>query len=1027
MKAILTTVLLVAAVGCPAMAQTGRELVESSGVRGGLIVCLEGADEIVLEELRVNDRYLVQGLFVDGNPLESERRRIQANGGYGPVSLRPYSGETLPYVDNLVNLIVAGDCGRLAPAEVYRVLAPNGVLLTKVPPKVDGLDFAAEPSEIKGWTKVVKNWPDGMGQWTHWLCGPDNNAVCADDMAAFPREMQWQQAPLWLKSHELIPALSAVVSAQGRLFYILDECAETSAGMGGMPERWQLIARDAFNGVELWKRPIAQWGTSYWMSMGKDGRRLEGGRLSQPPEVLRRLVAVGDKVFVTLGLFAPVSALDAATGEEIRCYEGTEKTCEIACRDGTLFLAVNPRLGTEVKRGEWSNEVVSIMAVDVETGEILWQSKGFGGVRRVPGVLPHHTSCTLTLGKKQIFLQDGEAIVALDLKTGEERWRFSLQAGVRNASALVYCDGLLFLSHPDAGKDKLRKEGPAPAVLTTVDAQTGEQRWSVESGTLAFGTLPDILINQGLVWILDRDGRLLVGLDVATGDKKKTIDATVIATGTHHNCYPNKASRNLLFYGRNKGVECFDFNTGEASVNKWVKGACCYGIMPANGMVYAPSHMCGCKADSKLNGIVALSNVSLQGKALSDAVAVTRGPAFGGKHEAATPAKPGDWPVYRGDMERRGFQAAPLADRLVQKWRCRPGGRLTPPIISGGKVFVAARDQHTVFGVDEKSGEVLWSYIAGGPIDSAPTWSAGRLVFGGRDGVVYCLDANSGELIWRFRAAPAIVQVMAFDQLESAWPVSGSLLVHDGKVYVPAGRSSMLGSGIALYMLDLETGAPLKSRWLDAAANADLLIGNGEWMTLRGVGLNMSRLDGKGRAVSFLKAYGGFLDDSWFNGAFWEYSDVKGIMLAMDTDAVYGIDTYRHYGWKSNAKPKFYPGKRASMLFASSERDVRTKTGGTAKRQTRIWAVPLPILAKAMAVGPEKVCVAGVRDIVDDSDPWTHIHGKMGAKLLVYSKADGTPQSEFELASPPVFDGMAAAHGSLFVSCRDGSVICLGK
>ena len=38
-------------------------------------------------------------------------------------------GERLPYTDNLVNLIVADNLGKLSMSEVMRVLAPNGVAL----------------------------------------------------------------------------------------------------------------------------------------------------------------------------------------------------------------------------------------------------------------------------------------------------------------------------------------------------------------------------------------------------------------------------------------------------------------------------------------------------------------------------------------------------------------------------------------------------------------------------------------------------------------------------------------------------------------------------------------------------------------------------------------------------------------------------------------------------------------------------------------------------------------------------------
>ena len=1009
-----TLAALIALAAASAPAQTARELVAASGVKGGLVVCLGRVDGIALEDLRVNDSHLVQGLLTNAEAVASERKRIQAKGKYGPVSVREWNGKELPYVDNLVNLIVvSGFRFQLSGEEISRVLAPNGVLMAK---------------KDTGWTRSVQPWPAGMGEWTHWLCGPDNNAVCADDMPAFPRELQWQQAPLWLKSHELIPPFSAMVSARGRLFYILDDTARTAAGMGGMPETWVLIARDAFNGLQLWQRPITEWGTPYWMSKGKDGKPFEGQRTDQPDDARRRLVAADDRVYLTPGLTAPVVALDAATGDEVRRYPGTEKTSEILYRDGKLYLVVNHMLGTaEVKKQD-----ISIMALDAESGNALWESKGHtGGPRMVGRVLSQHVNCALTLGDQQAFFLNDVGVVGLDLRTGKELWRYRHTEEQPRGCAIAYGSNTLFLSHrasrPKAKGKKKSKGHCGPAVLIALDVAIGKVRWSADSGTLAcYGQVPDIFISQGLVWMLEEDATNLVGLDPATGARKKTIDATVIATGTHHNCYQNKASRNLMFYGRNKGVECFDFNMGKVEVNKWVKGACAYGIMPANGMLYAPSHMCGCKADSKLNGMVALTGVSLKGKPLSDASAVTQGPAFG-KEVAAAIAGEGAWPIYRGGMERRGYQSVPLADGLKQQWVARPGGALTPPVIAGGRIFVAAKDAHTVFGIDAASGKAAWTHVAGGRIDSAPTWAAGRLVFGGRDGLVYCLDATSGELIWTFRAAPADIQITAFEQPESAWPVSGSVLVHDNKVYAPAGRSSMLDSGIALTMLDLKTGKPLKSCSLKGDANADLLIGNGERMCLRGVGLNMTTLDGKGRSASFLKAYGGFLDDSWFNVAFWEYDGVSGIMLAMDKNTIYGIDTYRVYGTKSDAKPKFYPGRQASMLFASAEKEVVGRKGGKRLRQTRVWGVPLPILAKSLVVVGDKVCVAGVRDVVDEKDPWAHLSGKMGAKLLVCSQADGKTKAEFDLASPPVFDGLASANGSLFVSCRDGSVVCFGK
>ena len=63
------------------------------------------------------------------------------------------------------------------------------------------------------------------------------------------------------------------------------------------------MARNAFSGVVLWKRDIEKWEDHL--------RPFRTG----PTELQRRLVAVGDCVYVTLGYGAPVTALDAATGD----------------------------------------------------------------------------------------------------------------------------------------------------------------------------------------------------------------------------------------------------------------------------------------------------------------------------------------------------------------------------------------------------------------------------------------------------------------------------------------------------------------------------------------------------------------------------------------------------------------------------------------------------------------------------------------------------------------------------------------
>jgi hypothetical protein len=50
--------------------------------------------------------------------------------------------------------------------------------------------------------------------------------------------------------------------------------------------------------------------------------------------------------------------------------------------------------------------------------------------------------------------------------------------------------------------------------------------------------------------------------------------------------------------------------------------------------------------------------------------------------------------------------------------------------------------------------------------------------------------------------------------------------------------------------------------------------------------------------------------------------------------------------------------------------------------------------------------------------------GDRGALLWAVSTEDGRKLSAYELDSPPVWDGMAAARDKLFISLKSGSVQC---
>jgi len=129
-------------------------MLTESGVSGGLVVVVGCEDSKLLAGLASQAGYVVQGIDTRSDRIESATAALNARGLCGKASASRFDGRFLPYVDNLVNLLVIPDpAAGIADAEIQRVLAPGGVAL------------------IRG-RKVVKEIPAEIDSWTHHARSP---------------------------------------------------------------------------------------------------------------------------------------------------------------------------------------------------------------------------------------------------------------------------------------------------------------------------------------------------------------------------------------------------------------------------------------------------------------------------------------------------------------------------------------------------------------------------------------------------------------------------------------------------------------------------------------------------------------------------------------------------------------------------------------------------------------------------------------------------------------------------------------
>ena len=1054
-------------------AELAHRILADTGTRGGLVVHVGCGDGKLTAELKASDAYIVEGLDTDAGNVTKARRYFNALGICGKATAESFDGVHLPYADNLINLLVVSDKCHVRPDEMLRVLSPRGVAYVRE---------GGRPN------KTVKPWPEEIDEWSHFLHDATGNAVAHDRVVAAPKRLQWIGGPLWSRSHEYDASLCAMVSSHGRLFYIFDE-GPTGIVDKRIPDKWTLIARDAFNGVVLWKRDVPDWGWKAWKRAEMeqaDWSRMRSQRHVLPLAAPRRLVAAGDRVYVTLGYQAPLTAIDAATGRTIMTYSGTERTDEIVHDKGLLVLCVRtsaqsaklPELPAG-KRGRGPREAAPgfLVALEADTGRRLWRTE--------PGAV---VPLSLALSTPHVFYHDRDAVACLDAASGKQRWR-APTGGAGNS--LMNTDTTLVV-HKDVVLCASRKQ------LLGLSAADGKVLWKLP-GANGFGAAnpPDLLVADGLVWY-GREGLhapSITGRDPLTGEPARTVDlGGVITRGHHARCYRSKATDNYLLLPK-RAVEFVDVRAERHSRHNWVRGGCRYGVLPCNGMLYSTPHPCFCYAGVKLGGFLALSPQVVAAPE-EDAPRLVRGPAYESTSETATDsheAAANDWTMYRHDPKRSGSTPSIVGTDVRPVWRTRLGGKLSQPVVAGERAFLARVDAGQICCLDAAAGKPVWDYIAGGRIDSSPTYYQGRLIFGSADGWVYCLRASDGALAWRFRAAPDDRRVVAFGQIESAWPVHGSVLVLDDVAYCTAGRSSFLDGGILLYGLDPVTGNVRYESRIDGphpdtkaldemaysmeGAKSDVLVTDGELIYLFHNAFN-KRLQKQPTPVNgvhnvknlgerdfglHLFSNAGFLDTSGFNRNYWMVDDrwpafnfahqspKAGQIVVFDETDTYAA---KRFVRRNMLSPQAFPGTDGCYLVADGNHTrpivVRSdgkagpeftrwlpQTGelqtcwnlgvGFARSEPAKWINVLPVQIRAMVRTGDTLFIAGPPDVCDPDDPAASLEGRKGAVLMALDPAGGKKRFECKLDVPPVFDGMSAAKGELFLSLENGDVGCWSR
>lgn len=417
-----------------------------------------------------------------------------------------------------------------------------------------------------------------------------------------------------------------------------------------------------------------------------------------------------------------------------------------------------------------------------------------------------------------------------------------------------------------------------------------------------------------------------------------------------------------------------------------------------------------------------------------------------------TVARAVDWPTWRFDAGRSASTPEQLPAELDLHWTrimppLKPAWPEDPrlqfdahyePIIADGILYFGASRNDSITAVDLRSGETLWRFFAEGPVRFAPLHHKGRLYFGADDGALYCLDAKTGSLQWRFVAAPTGRKVIGSERVISVWPVRGGPVLVDGKIHFTVGVWPF--EGTFLYSVDPSSGKAVELQrtntasteiehdvvTLDnltpqgylAATDSTLLIPQG-----RSTVATLDRRTRKFGTFSYgthgVTNYHVSASGCWlFHGAVtYDTAQKKQISSSTRTPVIDGDVLYAADGDGVSA-------------FDLSDVKVVEKTDRRGKKTTvsvlnQLWSVPYSKLRGIPAA--DAATQLKERPLVVDLKAGSRIYGHQGDFVFALDVSAQEPTVSWSTETGRAVASLVAASGHLVVTTQDGQMMGFGE
>jgi outer membrane protein assembly factor BamB len=633
--------------------------------------------------------------------------------------------------------------------------------------------------------EIIKPYPKEADDWTHAYHGPDNNPQSTDQLARAPYITQFLAEPYY------VPFPEVTVTSMGRIF--------KAFGHVGYKERdwpWinRLVAFNGYNGTILWKRSL------------EEGFNIHRNTMVATPDVLYLADNKSCKLLDTATgkLLDEISAPEDATGPVWKW---------MALVDGILYALVGEEeYRDETIRGDrtaagWPWHPMTsgydrggdvwgfgrtLFAVDLKTKKVLWKHDE---EKEIDG-----RAITMK-GSRIYYYSHPNFLACRETQHGKLVWKNTdsslLSAIGPHEKAQTARLGFASTAYMKCSDQAVYFAGPQRPRLVAASTEDGKLLWQLPHGNYQI-----VLRDEGL-YAMGRTGPSRL-LDPMTGEVRSYLNCV------RGNCTRVTGTVDSVFGRGHDHAGTLRLTVPEHEPRRiaLMRPDCHDGVIAAGGLVYWGPWMCDCSLS--LVGNICLApagDFQFGAKAVEAERLETT--ADVPKNLKPLPIAPGDWPTYRANNTRTATSSTQISTEVKLAWQFEPpkGVDSTAPVAVAGMVFFGGSDG-VVRSLDADSGRQLWKAYTAGPILFPPTIDQNRLFAGSGDGWIYAFEAATGQRLWRFRAAPANRKISTYGRLTSTWPVASGVLAEGDAVYAAAGIASYDGTHV--YALDAATG---RIRW----------------------------------------------------------------------------------------------------------------------------------------------------------------------------------------------------------------------